>query len=262
MSGILSKASFLGCYFLSYSYALAAAVNEGVTGYFLGIPFVLFLIADIEHPKTHLKLKVLNLLFLVSVTLLHFVDRSTFLIFHPILGSNVSVQKELVIGHNPYFPFQIEIHDDSKTNQPIYTLNKGTTFILTHAYKKDGGGILGNRKVYRVNSNNKEFEELFIRNANAKNVNPANFDSTLQTKDVTSLFISDLLWSPTYNKNFLEYFQLRVEPWKEALSLFSIYLDVLLVFILYIPLLMLFSICCYFYFKTKKLKPVSKQVVK
>ncbi len=89
-------------YFIAYYYVFFAAINDGITGYVLGIPYALFLLYDIKHlhqqsTQRYQWIKVSHILMLIVAVILINSDRSGMSIVYPAVGKTISLKKGAVV---------------------------------------------------------------------------------------------------------------------------------------------------------------------
>jgi hypothetical protein len=92
---ILTKKNILDffIYFIAYYYVLASAVNDGFTHFFLGVPFLIFLIYDFASQKGIIKYLHLSVFTIFLILLLG--DKSKNHFIYPIIGKKITFKKDI-----------------------------------------------------------------------------------------------------------------------------------------------------------------------
>ncbi|HAZ13922.1 MAG: hypothetical protein A2X86_08135 [Bdellovibrionales bacterium GWA2_49_15] len=90
------------CYFFAYYFIFAAAINDGNSSFYLGIPYGLFLLWEVNKEIYQRKLKplIINLCFLIFIGWLFFgFDKFSSSLVYPIIGKEIITQKEFKFAH-------------------------------------------------------------------------------------------------------------------------------------------------------------------
>ena len=150
-------------YIIAYSVIIAAATNDGFSGFTLGIPFAIYLAIDsiiLLSKKSPIAL--LHIPFLMLSIYITNSDKSTWKLIHPLIYENIIVKADINITHNQFFPYQLEF---PMSKQSDYTLQKGESFTVTKQIVT-GHPDFGTSYIFQLKSNtNPSVANRFIHNA-------------------------------------------------------------------------------------------------
>lgn len=231
----IRKLSTYICYALSYAYIIAASQNDGFSGAFFAIPFVLFLVvSSIKAYRHNNKLLLANCIFLLMAGFMYLSDRSDWSIIYPAIGKDIIAVKDTTISHDNFFPFTINGY---KPEGIIYDIKEGDRFTIINQFVT-GNPDFGVSYVYRVQPSNKKFEEEFIKNAGKKNVNWYAVGEKYKPLPINLPYFSmyQMLYDgfkfPTFDHYSYKYMVWNV-------------LEALLIYIFLLPAYFLFGIACW-----------------
>ncbi len=186
------------CHILSYIFIFSAAVNDGITGPYLAIPFLGFLVLDILLGNS-IKKKVVSLVFIILMFGIHQADRSTWRFFYVRVGEEHTVDKEQLYELNPFFPFKIS-RPFKEATEPFSL--KGERFKITNQYVT-GINFTSPTYVYRIELLNKKLAEELLARAKKKEIKWKSIGEGHKSLSQDSLYIDysffedDKSWSMT-----------------------------------------------------------------
>ena len=80
-------------YFIAYYYVLASVINDGFTYFFLGLPFLIFLIYDFAHQKGIIKYS--HIFVFIIFLMLLFSNKSKNHFIYPLIGTEITFKKDI-----------------------------------------------------------------------------------------------------------------------------------------------------------------------
>lgn len=128
-------------YSVAYYYVLMAAVNDGFSGFWLGIPYAVYLFFDLVFNKS--AIKYLHIPVLALTVFLNVTDRSHSSFFYPLVGKSYVVNHDVNYSYGDFYINDIEIYESpyllpydekKRLRKPIFTLRRGDIFTLEAQY--------------------------------------------------------------------------------------------------------------------------------
>ena len=119
-------------YAVAYYYVLEASLNDGFSGYALGIPYAAFLIGDLLLHRTSFSIKLLHIAVLGVALFFILFDRSGNALVYPKLAREYRIPRDLNYSYGDFFINELDFEtgpyeDLSRKHQKIFTLKKGAT---------------------------------------------------------------------------------------------------------------------------------------
>ncbi len=119
-------------YAVAYYYVFEASLNDGFSGYMLGIPYAAFLIADLLLHRTSVWVKLLHIVVLSVALFFILFDRSANALVYPKLAKEYRIPRDLNYTYGHFFINELDFEtvpyeDLSRKEQKIFTLKKGAT---------------------------------------------------------------------------------------------------------------------------------------
>ncbi len=250
---------FLTC--ISYLMILASALNDGFSGPYLGIPFIIYglgrMYSGFKKPNLYFFFGLI--IFSIFITM-RVGDRSRFSFVYPIVGEEIIVLKDTTISSSAFRPYSINFHDCEKRDAKRYKqspcrefiLKKGSKFKITRSIKMGNPDIMGVSFDLELDLDNVGLAQEII---NYTKFNEQNLDFRVgyyrfldtvgarKHKNVLKngkLYISD--WQLLrYDKHF-DYNYKEIEKFPRPLEI----LTAPLIIILYFPILGLFLLLIFF----------------
>ncbi len=178
--------------FTAYIYVIAAAINDGFTGVYLGTPFALFLFLDAyKFRKRNPILSAIHIVFLVFMLLVSQADRSTWKILYPAIGKTITIDKDIIVYRNPYYPFQMDgfAFNEKKENQS-YILHKDEQLTIIRQ-SVTGHPDFGTNYVFAIKLNSDKLEKQFIKEAKNLSIDWQSIGSFYKVLPQNNIYISD-----------------------------------------------------------------------
>jgi len=149
-------------YFIAYYYILMASINDGFSGFLLGIPYTLFLLWEILYLKKKRKIKYLHISILLLTVFLLIFDRSQSQIIYPMVGKTYTVNNDINYSYGNYYINKIEVYDRpyysyNDEQKPIFQLTSGDKF---HIENQSVTGHPDMEVAYTYKIKTKNFSEL------------------------------------------------------------------------------------------------------
>jgi len=145
-------------YFVAYYYILMASINDGFSGFLLGIPYTLFLLWEIWYLRKESKIKYLHISILLVAVFLLVSDRSQSQFFYPMVNKTYTVTNDINYSYGSFYINQIDVYDRPYHNlNPMFKLTSGGTFRI-ESQKVTGHADMGITYTYKIQSEN--FSEL------------------------------------------------------------------------------------------------------
>lgn len=122
-------------YLIAYYYVLMASINDGFSGFFLGIPYVIFLLWEIWFLKKESKIKYLHSAIVLLAVFFLFSDRSQSRLFYPMVGKTYTITNDINYSYGGFYINKIEIYDKPYNNfldeeQAVFPLKSGDRFHI------------------------------------------------------------------------------------------------------------------------------------
>ena len=121
-------------YTVAYYYVLLAAINDGFSSFYLGIPYMIFLLWEIIVLKKHNKIKYLHTLILATAVLLIVSDRSRSQLLYPMVGKTYTVVNDTNYSYDGLFYINeidiFEMPSSSGQSQQLFSLEPGDRFRI------------------------------------------------------------------------------------------------------------------------------------
>lgn len=122
-------------YLAAYYYVLMAGINDGFSGFLLGIPYTLFLLWEIWYLKKDSKIKYLHISILLLALFLLVADRSQSRFFYPMVGKTYTVTNDINYSYGSFYINKIDIYDRPDyshldESKPMFQLASGDRFYI------------------------------------------------------------------------------------------------------------------------------------
>lgn len=149
-------------YSVAYYYILIASINDGFSGFLLGIPYTLFLLWEIGYLKKESRIKYLHSVILLVALFFLFSDRSQSRFFYPMVGKTYTVVNDINYSYGGFYINRIDVYDttyrsDPDEQKPMFRLASGERFHIV-SQKVTGHADFGITYTYQIQS--KAFSEL------------------------------------------------------------------------------------------------------
>jgi hypothetical protein len=242
---MFSKISVFGCYLLAYFYVIIGAFNDGMTSYYLAIPFMFFLAVELTlsiYRNSFLSLA--NGVCLGFAVLVIMSDTAAMRLIYPAVGEEIVLAQDGELDYGLYFPFSMLGKGDadkrrklsSKPNavdgSQVYSVKKGAKFLITHQHVS-GHPNFSTQYIYQVDAYDDEFSSKFIKHAQMLPIDEDNLNEAYTSLPQDQLYIRKV---PGDNEGILKF------PDVEKKSVFLALGDIFLYLIVYLPLLILFGV--------------------
>lgn len=149
-------------YIIAYYYVVMASINDGLSSFWLGIPYALFLLWEILFLKKENNIKYLHIFILLLASFLAFSDRSQLQILYPMVGETYIVTNDINYSYGNFYINEIEVYDNQYYNyideqKVMFTLKVGDTFNIKNQ-QVTGHADFGVNYTYKIES--KSFSAL------------------------------------------------------------------------------------------------------
>jgi len=145
-------------YIAAYYYVLMASINDGFSGFLLGIPYTFFLLWEIWYLKKESKIKYLHISILVLAVFLLVSDRSQSQFFYPMVEKTYTVTNDVNYSYGDFYINKIEIYDKPyysrlDEHKLMFELISGDSFRI-ESQKVTGHADMGITYTYKIQSKN------------------------------------------------------------------------------------------------------------
>ena len=150
---------------IAYYYILFAAINDGFSGFLLGVPYAAFLVWEVRGLKKKGYIRELHILALIFAVTLIVVDRGRLQIIYPLVGKTYVISKDINYSYGNYHINTLDIYTPYSeiSKQKVFEFNKGDKFHIERQIQT-GHADFGVNYVFELRAD--EFFELkeYIRN--------------------------------------------------------------------------------------------------
>ena len=148
-------------YLVAYYYVLMASINDGFSGFLLGIPYSLFLLWEIWYLKKKSKIKYLHISVLLLALFLLLSDRSQSPFFYPMVGKTYTVTKDINYSYGSFYINKLKVYDRPYSHfneqKTMFRLASGDSFRI-ESQVVTGHADMGITYTYKIQS--KKFSDL------------------------------------------------------------------------------------------------------
>jgi hypothetical protein len=112
-----------------------ASINDGISGFLLGIPYTLFLLWEIGYLKRESRIKYLHSVILLLALFFLFSDRSQSRFFYPMVGKTYTVANDVNYSYGGIYINKIDVYNESYRSysdekKPMFRLASGERFRI------------------------------------------------------------------------------------------------------------------------------------
>lgn len=159
-------------YIVAYYYVLMSSINDGFSGFLLGIPYSIFLVWEIFYINKKSKIKFLHIFILLLSLFFLVSDRSKSQFLYPMVGKTYTINNDINYSYGNFHINMIKIYDKIYFNhgdnlKPMFQLKPGDKFNIG-SQSVSGHADMGISYTFRIESKN--FSELRSYISNNLNV--------------------------------------------------------------------------------------------
>ncbi len=196
------------CYIIAYPYIAAAVLNDGWSGAFFAIPFVIFVILSSikSYSLNNKKLIAINFVFLALASFTYLSDKSDWSIIYHAIGDRVIVTKNIEVSHSKGFPLKmiwglrLDYQKEENEIYPTYNLKKNDSFLITNVFVTSNPD-LGIRHIYKIQPSSESFNSRFMNNAKKIRIDWSWVGKGFKKLPLNSPYISSYV-PPEYGLNY------------------------------------------------------------
>jgi len=120
-------------YFIAYYYVIFASVNDGFSGFLLGMPYAIFLFYEVQSKYGKSIIVYFHIAVLVFAMFVMIIDRSDSTFFYPMVGKTYTTNSDINYSYGcNLYDIQILQYMNSlnKDEKQIFTLKKDSQFMI------------------------------------------------------------------------------------------------------------------------------------
>ncbi len=159
-------------YTVAYYYVLLASINDGFSGFLLGIPYLLFLLWEIWYLKNNRLIKYLHIAIILLAVFFIFSDRSKSQLLYPMVGKTYTVANDINYSYDNFYINKIKVFDNPYRShldkqKPMFLLKSGDRFHI-ESQMVTGHADMGTTYTFKIDSKSFSVLDDFISQNLAK----------------------------------------------------------------------------------------------